>query len=113
MLDYVSQIKKSGVIRHIGMSSHNPQVALKAVESGAIEVLMFSVNPCYDLLPASEDVEQLWNPANYENTLTNMDADRQNLYETCQRRGVGITVMKCFGGGDLLNAELSDRKSVV
>ena len=39
--------------------------------------------------------------------LTNMDPDRQRLYETCQRQGVGITVMKAFGGGDLLNAELS------
>lgn len=77
------------------------------MESGAIEVLMFSINPCYDLLPASEDVEQLWNRANYENTLVNMDADRKNLYETCQRLGVGITVMKCFGGGDLLDAKLS------
>lgn len=107
VLDYVNGLKKSGAIRHIGLSSHNPQVALKAVESGAIEVLMFSVNPCYDLQPASEDVEQLWAPENYEGTLTNMDADRQNLYETCQRRGVAITVMKCFGGGDLLSAELS------
>lgn len=107
VLDYVNQLKKSGTIRHIGLSSHNPQVALKAVESGAIEVLMFSVNPCYDLLPASEDVEELWNRANYAGELTNMDADRQKLYETCQRLGVGITVMKCFGGGDLLDAKLS------
>ena len=36
-----------------------------------------------------------------------MDADRQELYETCSRLGVGITVMKAFGGGDLLNEQLS------
>ena len=36
-----------------------------------------------------------------------MNPERQKLYETCQNSGVGITVMKCFGGGDLLNAELS------
>ena len=107
ILDYVRELKSAGKIRHIGMSSHNPQVALKAVESGAIEVLMFSVNPCYDLLPASEDVNELWNEANYAGNLTNIDPDRQKLYETCQRLGVGITVMKCFGGGDLLDAELS------
>lgn len=107
VLNYARELKASGKIRHIGLSSHNPQVALKAVETGAIEVLMFSVNPCYDLLPASEDVEQLWNEANYANPLTNLDPDRQRLYETCQRVGVGITVMKCFGGGDLLDAELS------
>ena len=107
ILDYARELKAAGRIRHIGLSSHNPQVALRAVESGAIEVLMFSVNPCYDLLPASEDVEELWNEKNYAAHLTNMDPDRRRLYETCQRRGVGITVMKCFGGGDLLNAELS------
>ena len=106
-LEYARQLKAEGRIKHIGLSSHNPQVALKAVESGAIEVLMFSVNPCYDLQPASEDVEQLWAPKNYEGELVNMDSDRQKLYETCQRLGVGITVMKCFGGGDLLDAKLS------
>ena len=107
VLNYVRGLKAAGKIRHIGLSSHNPQVALKAVESGAVEVLMFSVNPCYDLMPASEDVNELWNEKNYEAHLTNMDPDRQKLYETCQRLGVGITVMKCFGGGDLLDAELS------
>lgn len=107
VLDYARELKAAGRIRHIGLSSHNPLVALRAVETGAIEVLMFSVNPCYDLQPADEDVERLWADDAYEGTLTNMDPDRQRLYETCQRLGVGITVMKCFGGGDLLDAELS------
>ena len=107
VLDYARKLRSEGRIRHIGLSSHNPQVALAAVESGAIEALMFSVNPCYDLQPASEDVEELWAAKNYEGTLTNMDPDRERLYETCQRLGVGITVMKCFGGGDLLDAKLS------
>lgn len=107
ILDYAKELKVQGRIGCIGMSSHNPQVALAAVNSGAIQALMFSVNPCYDLLPANEDVEQLWAPKNYEQPLVNMDPERQELYETCQRKGVGITVMKAFGGGDLLNAELS------
>ena len=107
ILEYARELKKAGRIRHIGLSSHNPQVALKAVESGAIEVLMFSVNPCYDLQPANEDVEQLWADEAYASELTNMDPERQRLYELCAERGVGITVMKCFGGGDLLDAELS------
>ena len=107
ILEYARELKKAGRIRHIGLSSHNPQVGLKAVESGAIEVLMFSVNPCYDLQPANEDVEQLWADEAYASELTNMDPERQRLYELCAERGVGITVMKCFGGGDLLDAELS------
>lgn len=107
VLPYVLELKEKGVIRHIGLSSHNPQVALGAVRSGYIEVLMFSVNPCYDLQPASEDVEALWDEKNYKEHLVNMNPKRQELYETCQRLGVGITVMKAFGGGDLLDASLS------
>ena len=107
VLAYAKELKEKGVIRHIGLSSHNPQAALEAVKSGSIEVLMFSVNPCYDLQPASEDVEELWAEKNYEKHLVNMDPERQELYEVCQRMGVGITVMKAFGGGDLLDENLS------
>ena len=102
ILDYARQLKAEGRILHIGMSSHNPEVALEAVNSDAIEVLMFSVNPCYDLLPAGEDCEALWSQASYANPLSNFDPQREALYEACQRQGVGITVMKAFGGGDLL-----------
>jgi predicted aldo/keto reductase-like oxidoreductase len=107
ILDYARELKAKGLIRHIGLSSHNPIVARKAVESGNIEVLMFSVNPVYDLQPPTENVDDLWADDVYKKTYTNMDPDRQRLYEVCQSRGVGITVMKCFAGGDLLNAELS------
>lgn len=100
---YALKLKADGVIGHIGLSSHNPIVALQAVESGLIEVLMFSVNPCYDLLPGDEDVEKLFADESYEKPLFNLDPVREKLYETCQRRGVGITVMKVFGGGDLLS----------
>ena len=107
ILDYARELKEAGVIRHIGLSSHNPLVAEKAVLEGGIEVLMFAVNPCYDLQPASENVEDLWADETYVNRYLNMDPDRQRLYETCMEKGVGITVMKAFGGGDLLDAEMS------
>lgn len=107
ILDYVRELKAARRICHIGLSSHNPLVAEQAVLTGDIEVLMFAVNPCYDLQPASEDVEDLWADRTYADTYVNMDPDRQRLYELCGEKGVGITVMKAFGGGDLLNAELS------
>lgn len=107
VLAYALELKKKGAIRHLGLSSHNPEVALKAARSGHIEVLMFSVNPCYDLQPAGEDVEELWKEDNYKTPLVNMDPQRQELYEVCQTLGVGITVMKAFGGGDLLDEKLS------
>lgn len=107
VMRYAQKLKSNGSIGSVGLSSHNPEAALAAVNSGLIDVLMFSINPCYDLLPASEDVEGLWDGKNYEKPLVNMEPLRQELYETCQRLGVGITVMKAFGGGDLLDAKLS------
>ena len=100
--DYALNLKREGIIRTVGLSSHNPEVALMAVESGLIDVLMFSINPCYDLLPAGEDCNDLWADESYEKPLFNIEPLRERLYETCQRRGVGIDVMKVFGGGDLL-----------
>ena len=105
VMRYALEQKRAGRIRCIGLSSHNPEVALAAVESGLVEVLMFSVNPCYDLQPAGENCEALWAEESYAGMLVNMDPARERLYETCQRLGVGITVMKAFGGGDLLTAD--------
>ena len=105
--EYARELRTAGKIRYIGMSSHNPVAALAAVESGLLDVLMFSVNPCYDLQPPSEDCEELWVGKSYEHELLNMDPDRERLYEVCQSRGIGITVMKAFGGGDLLQADIS------
>lgn len=107
VMRYALELKEQGVICAIGLSSHNPEVALAAVESGLIEVLLFSINPCYDLQPGNEDLELLWAEESYEKPLVNMDPARQALYEACERSGVGITVMKAFGGGDLLSEELS------
>ena len=103
IMAYAQELKRAGKIGCIGLSSHNPEVGQAAADSGLIDVLMFSVNPCYDLQPAGEDVEQLWVEAAYEKPLVNMDPQRQALYESCQRLGVGVTVMKAFGGGDLLS----------
>ena len=107
VMRYAQALRREGRARAVGLSSHNPEAARLAVESGKIDVLMFSVNPCYDLLPANEDVERLWAAESYAGPLVNMDPEREALYEACQRRGVGITVMKAFGGGDLLSAALS------
>ncbi len=105
--EYVRELKESGTIKHVGMSSHNPKVALQAVNTGLIDVLMFSVNPCYDMQPASEDVNDLWADNVWTDSFLNMDPERQNLYETCESLGVAITVMKAFAGGDLLDEKMS------
>lgn len=107
VMAYAREMQAQGKIIYIGLSSHNPAAAMQAVQSGLIDVLMFSVNPCYDLQPANEDCYALWDGKNYDRQLVNMDPEREALYETCSRLGVAITVMKAFGGGDLLDEELS------
>ena len=97
------RLKAEGRIRSIGLSSHNPAVARMAVETELVDVLMFSINPAYDLQPASEDVDALWADESYARTLHNVDPERERLYELCERTGVGIDVMKVYGGGDLLS----------
>ncbi len=98
------RLKAEGRIRAIGLSSHNPAVARMAVETGLVEVVMFSINPAYDLQPAGEDVDALWADESYAGRLENIDPERERFYELCERQGVGIDVMKVYGGGDLLDA---------
>ena len=107
VMAYAKELKAAGAIGCIGMSSHNPIAALEAVNSGLIDVLMFSVNPCYDLQPGTRELTELYSNDNYTSPMVNFDPSRVALYETCQRLGVGITVMKAFGGGDLLSETLS------
>ena len=106
-LAYVKEQKAKGVIRHIGMSTHNPRVGILAALSGEIEMLLFSVNPAFDLLPATEDMEQYFSEASYEAGLGGIHPDRAELYRLCEQRGVGITVMKGYAGGRLFSAGTS------
>lgn len=107
IIKIAKNLKEEGRIRHIGMSTHNPIVARMAVETGLVEVLMFSINPAYDLQPPSEDVEVLFDDATFEHARHNIDPERERLYELCERTGVGIDVMKVYGGGDLLSEKNS------
>ena len=105
-LDYVMELKNSGVIRHIGMSSHNPRVAVKAARSGYIEMILFSINPAFDMLPASEDINTMF-AEEFDAELKGIDPDRALLYKTCEENDIGITVMKGFAGGRLFDEKRS------
>lgn len=105
-LDYVMELKNSGVIRHIGMSSHNPKVAMKAAQSSYVEMILFSINPAFDMLPASEDIDTMF-AEQYDAGLKGTDPDRAELYRICEENDVGITVMKGFAGGRLFDEKRS------
>lgn len=107
-LRYVFEMKEKGVIRHIGLSTHNPEIAKLAVKSGYVEMLLFSINPAYDMLPSTENTETLFqDPSEYKDKLCGIDSSRAELYSLCEQYDVGITVMKGFAGGRLFDAKRS------
>ena len=103
---YTKELKEKGVIRHIGLSTHNPRVAKKAVELGIVEMMLFSINPAFDLLPASEDMNTYF-AEEYDQALGGIDKERAELYRLCEKNDVGLTVMKGFAGGRLFDAKRS------
>ena len=104
-MDYVRELHDKGVIRHIGLSTHNPRIAKKAVETGLVEMILFSINPAFDMKPASEDLMEMF--GGYDEQLKGIDPEREELYRLCETKDVGITVMKGFFGGALLDPERS------
>ena len=107
-MEYVKELKAKGTIRHIGMSSHNPETAKLAVRSGLIEMLLFSVNPAFDMLPSGEDLDELLTEGyQYDQGLSGINKERAELYQLCEEQNVGITVMKSFAGGRLFDEKRS------
>ncbi|MCL2318705.1 MAG: aldo/keto reductase [Treponema sp.] len=106
ILPYALELKKKGQIRALGASSHNPVIARKIAETGLIDILLFSINPAFDMVPATTDVLNYLGEAsmNFEKRL---DPDRAALYRVCEQRGVAITVMKTLGAGKLLSPKFS------
>ena len=105
-IDYIRAEKAAGHIDHIGLSTHNPEVALVACDYPEVEMVMFSMNPAFDMLPPSENIETLF-VEHYDDALSNVDPKRQELLRACSMHGVGITVMTPFAGGRLLDASKS------
>ncbi len=93
VLDYVLRLKEQGVVRHIALSTHTPAVANEVLDMGVIDLMMFSINPAYDYKHG-------------EYAIGSTD-ERAALYRRCAAEGVGISVMKPFAGGLLLDARRS------
>ena len=93
VLEYLLSMKKQGVVKHIGASSHTPSVIQEILDTGLIDMLMFSVNPAYDYQHG-------------EYAYGGVD-ERSEVYRRCEKEGVGISCMKPFSGGQLLSAKTS------
>lgn len=103
--EYVQELLRAGTIRHVGLSTHNPEVALEAARREVVEVIMFSINPAFDLMPASEDVNDLF--GDFEEAGEQMEPLRAELYSLCEEKEIALTVMKPYAGGRLLMGEQS------
>lgn len=101
IIRYIEDLKRAGIVRHIGLSSHTPRLVNKVLDMGILDMLMFSINPAYDYTGDSESSYEVGSYA------IGSAAERMNLYRRCEAEGVGISVMKIFGGGQLLKAETS------
>lgn len=92
-LDYLLDMKKQGVVRSLGLSTHTPQLADIVLDTDLIDQLMFSINPGYD-----------YHHGDYARGSSD---ERTALYRRCEAQGVGISVMKPFSGGQLLDEKTS------
>ena len=102
---YVQRLKQDGYIRHIGFSSHNPITAMKAIETGLPEMMLFSINPAFDMMPTDlyvlDQIEKNFAAEYYRG----LDPTRAELYKLCMKKQIGITVMKTIGAGKLISPE--------
>ena len=106
-VEYVQRLKAQGDIRHIGFGSHNPDTAAKAIDTGVPEMMMFSINPAFDMLPPDEYIIDQLDKGFRPGALHGIDPKRAELYRLCAQRQIGITVMKTYCAGKLLSADLT------
>ena len=101
-IEYVRELKENGTIKHIGLSTHNTDIALLAAKNPEIELIMFSINPAYDMFPPTEVIEDYSNDDKYTD-LAGLDPRRAELYQLCEDNEIPITVMKGYASGRLFN----------
>ncbi|UQZ90553.1 aldo/keto reductase [Deltaproteobacteria bacterium Smac51] len=107
VVEYARQLKREGKIRAIGASLHNPETGLRLVNENMVDMMMFSINPAFDMMTgAAISPEELLDDQ-FADRAVSVDPRRAELYRLCQNRGVGITVMKSLAAGKLLSADHS------
>ncbi|MDD4875886.1 MAG: aldo/keto reductase [Dehalococcoidales bacterium] len=104
LLELALSLKKEGKARFIGLSGHYVPTALKAVNSGKIDVLLFPVNAAFDILPADMDMDTMRQDNSYNEVETTDDTSilqRRELYHACVIQDVGLVAMKIYAAGRL------------
>ncbi|MCL2774045.1 MAG: hypothetical protein FWD71_11935 [Oscillospiraceae bacterium] len=114
LLAYARKLQNENKIKFIGLSTHSSDIAHKAIESGDFDVLMYPVNPAFDVIADEEkyislDLGKLWDAA-YDYNADNakgIKPIRKNVYTECLKNNIGLVVMKPFGGGFLLRPDIN------
>ena len=91
---YVHELHEAGVIRHIGLSTHNPRMAKRAIETGFVEMILFSINPAFDMHPATENLDDMF--GEYESGLSGIDQERAEMYHLCEEKEVFVLGVVCL-----------------
>ena len=94
IVDFVKELHAKGIVRRIGFSSHTPRVAQKVLDLGIADIMLFSINVAYDYEKGDE----------YG---VGTASERAELFRRCQKEGIGISVMKPYHGGQLMDAKQS------
>jgi uncharacterized protein len=106
IFDYMRDLKRQGIIRHLGFSSHNPSIAKKFIDLGDVDIFMFSINAAYDLDSTNDDdIMALMSFEGMKEEGIGSSPLRSSLYTRCEKMGIGITAMKALGAGRLLSAK--------
>jgi len=112
-LSYAKKLKAEGKARSIGISTHNTAIAYKAIENGDFDVIMYPVNPAFDVLVDEDnyienDLGQLWDAAlDYKPDTENKELIRKNIYTECMKHNIGLVAMKPFGGGFIFKEDVN------
>lgn len=97
--EYACRLKEKGVIKQLGFATHTIDIAEKFLGVGGFDMCLFSINPAYDFDPVANLAFEGLNAP--EDIPENASRRRYAFYDECARKGVGITVMKAYGGGTL------------
>jgi len=103
LIEYMLRQKEKGVFRSLGFSSHEPDVASAMIKDGHFDVVMFSVNPLFDLV--FNDMDRFFSMPEDEAYPKDLDIDprRAAFYGLCEEKGIGIVVMKALAAGSLVD----------
>lgn len=112
ILDFACELKKKGIARMIGISTHVPAIAKEAIETGEMDGIMFSLNPLFDLMPENASIDDLFKSRELLGDGVETNSERHDLYSFCEQKNVGVIVMKTFAGGWLLKDDSPVKMSV-